>query len=47
MKIQIDLTEEENRIVEFYKLKNNCKDKREAIKHMIQGFEVKFDIIKK
>jgi len=38
-KIQIDLSEEENKIVEIYKLVNNLKTKQEAIKKMITYFE--------
>ena len=39
VKIQIDLTEEEDRIVEMYKLTNRLKTKGEAIKKMITIFE--------
>ena len=39
VKIQIDLTEEEDRIVEIYKLTNRLKTKGEAIKKMIKFFE--------
>lgn len=38
-KIQIDLDDEEDRIVEIYKLVNNLKTKQEAIKKMITYFE--------
>ena len=38
-KIQIDLDEEEDRIVEIYKLMNKLKTKQEAIKKMITYFE--------
>lgn len=38
-KIQIDLNEEEDKIVEIYKLVNNLKTKQEAIKKMINYFE--------
>jgi hypothetical protein len=40
VKVQIDLTEEENTIVDVYKLSNHMKTKQEAIKKMIQYFEV-------
>jgi hypothetical protein len=36
MKIQIDLSEDENKIVEVYKLMNNLRTKQEAVKKMIQ-----------
>ncbi|MEM0143755.1 MAG: DUF2683 family protein [Candidatus Parvarchaeum sp.] len=39
VKIQIDLSEEEDRIVEIYKLTNRFKTKQEAIKKMIKFFE--------
>jgi len=38
-KIQIDLSEEEDKIVEIYKLVNNHKTKQEAIKKMIRYFK--------
>jgi len=38
-KIQIDLDEEEDRIVEIYKLVNNLKTKQEAIKKMVKYFK--------
>jgi len=38
-KIQIDLSQEEDRIVEVYKLVHALKTKQEAIKKMIQHFE--------
>ena len=41
VKIQIDLSEEEDKIVEIYKLVNNLKTKQEAIKQMIKYFKVK------
>jgi hypothetical protein len=40
VKIQIDLSEEEDTIVEVYKLTNKMKTKQEAIKKMVQYFEV-------
>lgn len=40
VKIQIDLSEDEDRIVEVYKLTKRLKTKQEAIKSMIQYFEV-------
>lgn len=39
VKIQIDLNEEEDRIVEIYKLANRLNTKSDAIKKMIQYFE--------
>lgn len=39
VKIQIDLSAEEDKIVEIYKLVNNLKTKQEAIKQMIRFFE--------
>ena len=38
-KIQIDLDQEEDRIVEMYKLVNRLKTKEEAIKKMVKYFE--------
>lgn len=38
-KIQIDLDEEEDRIVEIYKLMNKLNTKSEAIKKMVRYFE--------
>lgn len=40
VKIQLDLSEEEDKIVEVYKLVNNLKTKQEAIKSIIKYFEV-------
>ena len=40
MKIQIDLSNDENKIVEVYKLMNDLTTKQEAIKKMIQWFRV-------
>jgi len=40
-KIQIDLSEAEDRIVEVYKLVHNLKTKEEAIKKMVRFFKVK------
>jgi len=40
-KIQIDLSEAEDKIVEVYKLVHNLKTKEEAIKQMIRYFKVK------
>ena len=39
VKIQIDLSDEEDRIVEIYKLTNRLKTKQEAIKKMIKYFD--------
>ncbi len=41
VKIQVDLSEREDKIVEAYKLVNSLKTKQEAIKKMIQFFKVK------
>jgi len=38
-KIQIDLSKEEDKIVEIYKLVHDLKTKQEAIKQMIRYFE--------
>jgi flavoprotein len=38
-KIQIDLSKEEDKIVEVYKLVHELKTKQEAIKRMIRYFE--------
>jgi hypothetical protein len=38
-KIQINLSDEEDKIVEIYKLVHNLKTKEEAIKQMIRYFE--------
>jgi len=40
-KIQIDLSETEDKIVEAYKLVYELKTKQEAIKQMIKHFKVK------
>ena len=40
VKIQIDLADDEDRIVEMYKLANNLKTKQEAIKQMVKYFQV-------
>ncbi|MBT5022170.1 DUF2683 family protein [Candidatus Woesearchaeota archaeon] len=40
VKILIDLSKEEDKIVEVYKLVNNLKTKQEAIKRMVKYFEV-------
>ena len=41
VKIQIDLSEFEDKTVDMYKLVNNLKSKEEAIKSMIKFFKVK------
>jgi len=41
VKIQIDLAENEDRIVEVFKVVNNLKTKEDAIKQMIRYFKVK------
>ena len=40
VKILIDLANDEDKIVEVYKLVNNLKTKQEAIKQMVKYFEV-------
>ena len=40
VKIQIDLSVEEAKIVEVYKLMNNLKTKQDAIKQMVRHFSV-------
>lgn len=39
VKIQLDLSEEEDRIVEIYKLVNKLATKQESIKKMVRYFE--------
>ena len=38
-KIQIELTDDEDRIVEIYKLVHRLRTKQEAIKQMVRHFE--------
>lgn len=40
VKIQIDLADEEDRLVELYKLANGLKTKQDAIKQMVRYFKV-------
>jgi len=40
VKILIDLSDDEDKIVEVYKLMNNLKTKQEAIKQIVQYFKV-------
>ena len=40
VKILVDLSEEEDRVVEVYKLVNKLKTKQDAIKDMVRYFEV-------
>lgn len=40
VKIQIDLSDDEDRIVDVFKMVNRLKTKQEAIKEMIKHFEV-------
>ena len=40
VKILIDLSDDEDKIAEVYKLVNNLKTKQDAIKKMVQYFEV-------
>ncbi|MFA5333679.1 MAG: hypothetical protein WC376_04240 [Candidatus Nanoarchaeia archaeon] len=39
VKIQLDLSKEEDKIVEVYKIVNNLKTKQEAIKKMLAYFK--------
>lgn len=39
VKIQVNLSDEEDKTVEMYKLVNNLKTKQEAIKQMLQYFK--------
>ncbi len=39
VKIQIDLSEEEDKIVEIYKLVHNLTTKQDAIKNMVKYFK--------
>ncbi len=41
VKILVDLSEKEDKLVEIYKLVNELKTKQEAVKHMVRYFEVK------
>jgi hypothetical protein len=40
VKIQLDLSEQEDRLVELYKVVNGMKSKEDAIKAMIRFFRV-------
>ncbi|MBI4147425.1 DUF2683 family protein [Candidatus Woesearchaeota archaeon] len=40
VKILIDLSMDEDKIVEIYKLVNSLKTKQDAVKHMVRYFEV-------
>ena len=40
VKIQLDLSKEEDKIVEIYKLSNDLKTNQEAVKQMIRYFKV-------
>jgi len=40
VKILVNLSDKEDKIVEIYKLVNNLKSKQEAIKEIIKYFEV-------
>ena len=40
VKILIDLSMDEDKIVEIYKLVNNLKTKQDAVKRMVRYFEV-------
>lgn len=39
VQIQVDLNEEENKIVAFYRIENSLVSKEEAIKEMIKSFK--------
>ena len=39
VKIQVDLTKEEDKIVEVYKLVHELKTKQEAVKQMVRYFK--------
>ena len=39
VKILVDLSENEDKIVEVYKIMNNLKTKQEAVKEMVKYFE--------
>ena len=41
VKILVNLSEKEDKIVEIYKVVNSLKTKQEAIKHIIEFFEVR------
>jgi len=41
VKILVDLSDDEDKVVEVYKLINDLNSKQEAVKQMIQYFEVK------
>lgn len=43
-KIQLELDEDEDMIVELYKIKYKLKDKREAVKKMIKCFKIDLNI---
>jgi hypothetical protein len=43
VKIQIDLSEEEDKIVEVYKLAHDLRTKEEAIKQMVRFFKVRIE----
>lgn len=50
VKIQIDLTEEENKITDIYKAEGSLETKEEAIKEMIRTFSKckhKFEVFEK
>ena len=46
-KIMIELSEQENKIVEYYKIFKDLKTKQEAIKEMVLCFSVNMKIKKK
>ncbi len=46
VKMQIDLSDDEGKIVEVFKLMNNHKTKQDAIKAMIRYFQVEIKPLK-
>lgn len=44
VKVQIDLTEQENKIVEVYKAIKSFETKEETIKHIIEEFKPRLKI---
>ena len=46
VKVQIDLSKDEDRLVEMYKLLNNQKTKQEAIKKIIMQLDGKIKLVK-
>ena len=44
--VQLDLQEEENRLLNMYKLVYNLKNKEEAIRHLINSQKIRIEQIK-